>query len=263
VRHAHRYPGAAVEAEGALGLALWDAGARAVAEDGDDLVGYFDDRVPLPGGGAWEAVDERDYVAEYFAGLGAVEVGPLVVAPTHRPVTLAPGQRALWLDPGMAFGTGHHDTTRLVLESLGSIDLVGARVLDIGAGSGVLAIAADLLGAAEAFGVDIDPDTLPVALANARLNRSRARFACEDFGAAELGDPYDVVLANLVAELHVDLMDAYGRAVRPGGVLLLAGIVDERLDMVERAVAPPLVVAERRNDGAWWLLRLGREEGSA
>jgi ribosomal protein L11 methyltransferase len=259
VRHAHRYPGAADEAEGALALALWDAGARAVAEEGRDLVAYFDERVPLPGGGAWEAVDERDYVAEYFAGLEAVEVGPLVVAPTHRPVTLQPGQRVLWLDPGMAFGTGHHETTRLVLEALGVLDLVGARVLDVGAGSGVLAIAADLFGAAEAVGIDIDPDTLPVARANARLNRSRARFSCEDFGAAAIGEPYDVVVANLIAEVHVDLMHAYADVVRPGGVLVLSGIVDERADLVAEAVRPPFVLVERRRAGSWWAMRLTRE----
>ncbi len=259
MRHAHRYPGAAHEAEGPLALALWDAGARAVAEDGADLVGYFDDRVPLPGGGAWEDVDERDYVAEYFAGLEAVEVGPLVVAPTHRPVTLQPGQRVLWLDPGMAFGTGHHETTRLVLEALGALDLVGARVLDVGAGSGVLAIAADLFGAAEAVGVDIDPDTLSVARANARLNRSRARFSCEDFGVAALGEPYDVVVANLIAELHVDLMDAYAGVLRPGGTLVLSGIVDERAEMVVEAVKPPFVLVDRHRAGSWWAMRLARE----
>jgi ribosomal protein L11 methyltransferase len=259
VRHAHRYPRAAHEAEGALALALWDAGARAVAEDGDDLVGYFDARVALPEGGVWEEVDERDYVAEYFAGLDAIDVGPLVVAPTHRSVSLRSGQRVLWLDPGMAFGTGHHETTRLVLEALGAMDLVGRRVLDIGAGSGVLAIAADLFGAAEAVGVDIDPDTLGVAQDNARLNRSRARFSCEDFGAGDAGEPYDVVVANLIAELHVDLMDAYVRVVRPGGTLVLSGIVDERVDMVQEAVRPPFTVVDRARAGTWWALRLTRE----
>jgi ribosomal protein L11 methyltransferase len=259
VRHAHRYRGAAGEAEGALALALWEAGARAVAEEGSDLVGYFEARVPLPQGGSWEEVDDRDHVAAYFAGLEPVDAGALVVAPTHRGVTLRPGQRVLWLDPGMAFGTGHHETTRLVLEALGALELSGARVLDVGAGSGVLAIAADLLGAAEAVGIDIDPDTLPVARANARRNRSRARFGWGDFGHAAPGAPYDVVVANLTAEAHVDLLAAYAGVVRPGGRLLLSGIVDDRLDLVVAALAPPLALVERRRAGDWWVLEVVRE----
>ncbi|MBA2666368.1 MAG: 50S ribosomal protein L11 methyltransferase [Trueperaceae bacterium] len=262
MRHALRYPGAAPHGEGALGGELWDAGARAVAEDGDDLVAYFEAPTrSVPEGGTWERVDDRDYVSEYFAGLVAVSVGPLVIAPTHRSVTLDAGQRVLWLDPGMAFGTGHHETTRLVLEIMGEIPLAGARVLDIGAGSGVLAIAADLLGAAEANGIDIDADTIAVARANAALNRSRARFTCGAFDAAEVDGTYDVVVANLIAEAHVDLMSSYARVLRPHAVLVLSGIVDERVDMVEDAVQAPLTLIDRRRDGVWWALRLARSEG--
>jgi ribosomal protein L11 methyltransferase len=258
VRHAVRYRGAAGEAEGSLALALWEAGARAVAEEAGDLVGYFDAPVEVPPGGSWEAPDEHDYVAAYFAGLDAVVVGPLVIAPTHRVARLHAAQRVVWLDPGMAFGTGHHESTRLVLAALGRLELVGQRVLDVGAGSGILALAADALGAAEVVGIDIDADTVPIAEANGRLNRSRARFLAGPFGPHDAGFAarFDVVVANIVAEAHVELMGSYAAALRSGGTLVLSGIVEERLESVLAAVRPPLVERERSREGSWWALEL-------
>lgn len=122
---------------------LWAAGCTGILEDGPDLVAYFDAPVDLPLEGTWEVADTKDWVAEYHRTLTPLAVGRLVVAPTHRQVTLGAGQRALWLDPGMAFGSGHHETTYLALSALEKIDLRGKRVLDVGAGSGILAIAAD------------------------------------------------------------------------------------------------------------------------
>ncbi|MDF1522944.1 MAG: 50S ribosomal protein L11 methyltransferase, partial [Trueperaceae bacterium] len=131
---AYRLPGAAREPErleGAEGAVLWDAGATSIAVDGDDVVAYFEAPATghLPADGAWEDIDEVDHVAAYHAGLQAVAVGPLVVAPTHREVTLQPGQTVVWLDPGMAFGTGHHETTRLALAALARLDLA---IVEIG-----------------------------------------------------------------------------------------------------------------------------------
>jgi ribosomal protein L11 methyltransferase len=257
MRHACRYRGSARHAEGALALTLWEAGARAVAEEGEDLVAYFEGPVAdVPAGGSWERVDDRDYVAEYFAALDPVDVGAIVIAPTHRPVTLTVTQRVLWLDPGMAFGTGHHESTRLVLACLGRLDLMGRSVLDVGAGSGILAIAADTLGAATAFGIDVDADTLPIATTNAARNRSRATFAVGDFTDFVSDRAFDVVVANLVAELHVRFMGAYASVLRPGGDLVLSGIVEGRLAAVTGALAPPLVEVGRSSEGVWWALHV-------
>jgi ribosomal protein L11 methyltransferase len=165
----------------------------------------------------------------------------------------------VWLDPGMAFGTGHHETTALALEALGRTPLLGRRVLDVGAGSGLLAIAADKLGAADAWGLDVDPDTVPVALANAALNRSRARFVAGGFGEAPIDPLVDVLVANLYAELHAAFMPAYVAAVASGGDLLLTGILHGRDDLVRAAVPPRLRLVDERRDGDWWLLQLRRE----
>lgn len=268
----------AARADDAAQALLWEHGCRGIEERDDELVAYFDEERPLPLDGRWEGVAERDYLAEYHAGLEPVRLPQLVVAPTHRTLTLEPGQKALWLDPGAAFGTGHHETTRMALAALAELDPGGRRVLDVGAGSGILAIAADLLGATEALGIDIDAATVPVARANARLNRSRARFAAADldallagstdFGAAAPGGDRwdaggwsgaDVLVANIYAEIHLALMPAYVRALRPGGHLLLTGVLDTKGGLLADALDVPLRPLAWRRDGPWLLLHARRE----
>lgn len=246
--------------------AMWERGCRGVLQEGGDVVAFFDRRVDLPVAGAWEPVDDVDWLEAYFAGLQPVDAGPVVVAPTHCDVRLQGGQKALWLDPGMAFGTGHHETTRLILRAMGRRDLVGSRVLDVGSGSGILAIAADLLGARDVLGVDNDAATVPVAEANARLNRSRAQFHVGVLAAQGVAfapgetqaGPWDLVVANLFAELHAELMPGYAAATARGGELLLSGIADERLALVLDALPPELALADRSEDGPWHLLELRR-----
>lgn len=244
--------------DGPEAAVLWSHGCRGIVQEGEDLVGYFDERVDLPLAGCWESVPDVDYLADYYRALQPVDLGPLVVAPTHRTVTLEAPQKVLWLDPGMAFGTGHHATTRLALEALTRLDLAGRSLLDLGAGSGILAVAADLLGAAEARGLDSDAATVPIARANAALNRSRATFE-----VGSLGDPVapapaptrvDVLVANLYAELHRDLLDAYLCAVAPGGRLLLSGILASRATQVTTPLDERGVPFERRRAGEWLLL---------
>jgi ribosomal protein L11 methyltransferase len=237
---------------------LWDYGCTGVVEEGPEVVAYFDAPVDLPFEGRWEAVDPTDWVAEYHRTLTPVPLGRLVVAPTHHQVNLSAGQRALWLDPGMAFGSGHHETTQLALAALEALELRGKRVLDVGAGSGILAIAADLLGAGDAEGLDIDPETVPVAEANARLNLSRARFSLGTLGEAFA--PADVLVANLFAELHAELAPHYLRALKPGGLLLATGILEARAAVAADALFAHFGEVELERRGEWLLLRAHRPE---
>lgn len=232
---------------------LWASGCEGVWQDDDEVVAYFAERLDLPLDGRWESVRDDAYVERYYADLKPVYLDKLVVAPTHTEVLLKAGQKPLWLDPGMAFGTGHHETTKLALQALESIDLFGKDVLDVGAGSGILAIAADLLGAAKAHGFDNDPETLAVAEENRVLNRSRATFAIgtvQDEASASA----DVVAANLFAELHVQLISEYGRVLRPNGWLFVTGIMNEKLERVLAALTPQFKVDRIIQEGEWSLV---------
>ncbi len=233
---------------------LWALGCRGLQQDGAEVLAWFDEERPLPLSGAWEEEDGTDWVAAYLRDLQPVQLRTLVIAPSHAEVTLRVGQRPLWLDPGMAFGTGHHETTRMALVALERLDPWDRRVLDVGAGSGILAIAADLLGAREALGVDVDEATLPVARDNARLNRSRARFRTGSVEAAGETGAWEVLVANLYAELHARLAPAYHAALAPAGRVILTGILAERERLVEEALADGWEIVGRDRDGPWRLL---------
>ncbi len=259
---AFRLPGTSPDSA-AAGV-LWDSGClgvvEAVGRDGDasDLVAYFDDEVTLDLPGVWEDLPDVDYLAAYREGLVPVRVGRLVVAPSHREVVARDGDLIIWLDPGSAFGTGHHETTRMALAALESLPLAGRSVLDVGSGSGLLAIAADRLGAETVYGVDVDPLTLPVARENAERNLSRARFSLGSLEAPGLPERFDVVVANLYAELHANLLTEYARRLTPRGVALLTGILAEREDLVMRAVPAGLGRIGSERDGEWLLLAFRR-----
>ncbi|MGL5631529.1 MAG: 50S ribosomal protein L11 methyltransferase [Azovibrio sp.] len=151
----------------------------------------------------------------------------------------------LILDPGMAFGTGSHPTTRLCLEWLEKTVTPGSSVLDYGCGSGILAIAAARLGAGEVVGVDIDPQAVTAAQANAERNEVVARF--EDSAASVRGE-YDLVVANILSNPLRVLAPTLCLLVRPGGSLALSGILAEQAEEIIGVYAPwiPLAVADIR-----------------
>lgn len=153
----------------------------------------------------------------------------------------------LILDPGMAFGTGSHPTTRLCLEWLERNVSAGDTVLDYGCGSGILAIAAARLGAAHVAGVDIDPQAVEAAKANAERNGVTALFADS---AAPVAGEYDVVVANILSNPLRVLAPAICAHVRAGGRLALSGILREQADEIVAIYAPwiPLRVADLRED---------------
>lgn len=238
---------------------LWDLGCLGLLEEGDAdgvaVVAYFDSERELPLPGTWLTLPDVDHVALYRAGLEPVRFRDLVVAPTHSRVELSSPDTVLWLDPGSAFGTGHHETTGMALAALGGLDLDGRTVLDLGSGSGLLAIAADRFGAAAAYGVDLDAGTVTVARGNAVLNRSRARFAVGSLDTPGLPGRFDVIVANLYAELHAELFPRYLRRLTEGGRLLLTGILGARRGLVEAAApAAARLVGEDRS-GDWLLLQ--------
>ena len=209
-------------------------------------------------------VHEEDWADAWKAYFPVLRIGRrLVIRPTWRRHRRQPDDIVLALDPGMAFGTGLHPTTRLCLAALEAADdrgaVAGASVLDVGCGSGILAIAAVALGADRARGVDTDPIAVEATVANARRNRMARRIRAFEGTLPVDGGPFDLVLANLIAGVLVPLAPALRDAMHPGGTLLASGIFIDREAEVRTAFeAAGLRVTERSSEGDWVALAATR-----
>jgi ribosomal protein L11 methyltransferase len=196
-------------------------------------------------------VAARDWVRETQSQFAPIRIGArLWIVPSW----CAPADASainLTLDPGLAFGTGSHPTTRLCLEWLVDAAVDGARVLDYGCGSGILAIAAAKLGAAQVDGVDVDPQAIRASADNARANGVDARFMLAD--ALPLTRA-DVVVANILANPLILLAPALAARVRDGGRIALAGILVPQAAAVQDAYAPWFTLAPWREHDGWVLL---------
>ena len=156
----------------------------------------------------------------------------------------------VWLDPGLAFGTGTHATTALCLAWLDELDLRGMRLLDVGSGSGILSVAALALGAASAVAVDIDPQALLASRENAERNGVAQRLTVQPAESA-WGDGYDVVVANILAEPLLELAAPIAAATRPGGHLALSGLLATQAATVAAGYAPWFDIDPARVLGDW------------
>lgn len=209
------------------------------------------------------ATDVRDdgWARKSQAQLTAVRVGRIVVAPpwapeaaaepASRPRHKASGDIVIVIEPSMGFGTGHHATTRLCLELLQRADVGGCRVIDVGTGSGVLAIASWKLGAAAVTAVDCDPDALQNARENAERNGagSAVRIVESDLGDLAHTDPADVVLANLTSSVLQRYAAELAALVEPEGRLIVSGFPSGELPDVERAFG--LAATDVVSEGGW------------
>ena len=203
-------------------------------------------------------VHEADWATAWKRHFPVLRIGRrLVIRPTwrrHRPTR---DEVVITIDPGMAFGTGLHPTTRLSLVALervadqgGSVAL--ARVLDVGCGSGILSIAAAQLGAGRVLGLDIDPIAIEATTANVRRNRLSRRIRTRRGSLPSRQAPFDLVLANLVASVLIELAGELASELRPGGRLIGAGIFSDRESDVRAAFeAKGLGVEARDLEGDW------------
>jgi ribosomal protein L11 methyltransferase len=202
-------------------------------------------------------VPDEDWARRSQENLKPITVGRITVAPpwaaSHDPLAISDQPSAMVeivILPSMGFGTGHHITTRLCLAALQTLDLTGRSVLDVGTGSGVLAIAADRLGAARALGIDYDADAIQSARENLDLNPEARNVLFETVDLADRPLPAaDVVTANLTGALLIRSASTLLAAVRPGGTLILSGIQSHEADDVRRAFAGATVCWERDEDG--------------
>ena len=172
---------------------------------------------------------------------------------------IGPDEVALRLDPGMAFGTGLHPTTRGCLTLLQEISPMPPVVLDVGSGSGILALAALRLGAERAVCYDTDPLAVEATIANAAANGLADRVTAHlgSLPASRRAEPYRLVLANLVAAVLIHLAEPLAAHAAPGGTLLASGIIDTRANEVLASLTATGFLLERRlDDGEWVSLRL-------
>jgi ribosomal protein L11 methyltransferase len=208
-------------------------------------------------------IADEDWLESWKSQFRPIRIGPFFVRPSWSDVRdalrawgpLPPGIEIV-LDPGMAFGTGLHPTTRQCLEALGELDIAGRTVLDVGTGSGILAVAAAKRGAARVVGVDVDPLAVRAATENAAINGVGVEVS--EGSAANVTGTFDVVLANLVADVLVTIApDLRARVAAAAGTLVCAGIVREKEERVVDALARAgLRVVDRAEREDWVRLTL-------
>lgn len=206
-----------------------------------------------------DKLEDKDWVLESLKGLPAVEAGPFFVAGAHELAHYSGGRIKLWIEAGPAFGTGHHGTTKgclVALSQLARRRKLG-KVLDLGTGTGVLAIAAMKLGAHSAIGTDIDAQSVWVSYENAYNNRMdhRLKLAVADGARLKLvrdDAPYDLIMANILARPLVSLAPDIVSLVKPGGYVILSGLLNHQRPQVIGAYAGrKLNLVDRLKFGAW------------
>lgn len=200
-------------------------------------------------------VDEEDWANGWKAHFHPLKIGRVVIKPSWREWVAAADEIVVELDPGMAFGTGLHPTTRLTLAALQNRIQPGMRVLDLGTGSGILAIAAAKLGAV-VTALDSSEVAVDVARQNAAANGVLDRIEINrDSIHAVAGEQYDLVLANIIAGVLVDLAPELAAVLESGAELLASGIIEEHADLVRQAFADAgLALVHEECEGDWWLM---------
>jgi ribosomal protein L11 methyltransferase len=203
--------------------------------------------------------DDAAWATAWRDGYEPIRTGRLTIVPSWLEAPKG-SDLVIRLDPGMAFGTGLHPTTRACLELLQTVEPMPAAVLDVGTGSGILALAALRLGASRAVGYDTDQLAVEASTANARANDLSDHFEAQHGTLPELAaELFPLVVANLVAAVLVELAPRVAAHTAPGGTLIASGIIESRLDEVEAALtAAGYEVVDWMTEGDWVTVRLVR-----
>ena len=226
----------------------WDADRRARVSEwlrACDIAARLEERI----------IEPEDWNRQWERSIRPIAVGPFLVQPTWADTPPEHADKiTIVIDPKMSFGTGYHESTRLILRFLPDLVRGGERVLDAGAGTGILAIAAVKLGAAEALAFDVDAWTVDNAAENFHLNAVADRITFR-LGAIEVfpETDFDLVLANINRNVLLDLLPAFAEKTRTGGHVVLAGLLrTDRPRILEAAAPLGLTLHREAEEGEWW-----------
>ena len=208
-----------------------------------------------------EGVSEDDWAENWKKYYKPIHLGRVTVVPAWEKYEAAEGEIIVRMDPGMAFGTGTHETTRLVMRILQDVIAGGERVLDVGTGSGILSICASKLGAGDIYAYDIDPVAVRVAKENAEADGcNNITVGVSDLLAGvDRAEKYGVCVANIVADIILRMLPDIGELLLPGAPLILSGIIAPRKeDVIAAAEAEGFVVEREENENDWVALLVRR-----
>lgn len=209
-----------------------------------------------------EGMREEDWAESWKQYYKPIPLGKVTVVPAWMEYTPTAGEAIIRMDPGMAFGTGTHETTRLVMRFMQDVLPAGARVLDLGCGSGILSLCASKLGASFCAAYDIDPVAVRVARENIEADGA-ANIVCgvsDLLGSVDLsGGAYDFVVANIVADVIIRLLPDVGRYMTANGRMIVSGIISPRADEVRAAIASNgFRTVEERQENDWLAILIER-----
>ena len=248
-------PSAANEASGYQGIKVDMDAVRSGLQEAEELFGVAPVSIEV------SSVDTQDWNQKWKEYFHPFSVGKILIHPSWEEPEETEGKVLIRIDPGMAFGTGTHETTRLCLQAMQKYLQPGMRVLDLGTGSGILGIAALKLGAKEVTAIDIDEQAVKVAEENFQMNCSEGEYHLQtgnilndaDLQEALAKEPCDLVLANILADVIIPVSSFVHRFLKPGGVFISSGILDNKEQDVCRAFGdnPALKLLETEADGDW------------
>jgi ribosomal protein L11 methyltransferase len=204
---------------------------------------------------AYRTVDEKDWAESWKTFFWPQEITRrIVVKPTWRDYAPRPDQLVIEIDPGMAFGTGTHPTTALCMAMLETYITPGVSVLDVGTGSGILLIEAAKLGASHLAGIDLDPDAIDIAQQNLERNAvPEHQYTLQSGHLLSMVDAaYDIVVANILAEIILELLDQVGRVLKPDGIFICSGIIEAfQSGVLDKMTACGFSILDLQKQGDW------------